>query len=113
MSPIPNRRKHPRSSSYIIAKYTVIEGTFRDVIKNISAGGLSLETRRKIAIGQPISIELPLFTFNNLGKVTGRVVWKDSVGFAVTFNEAIHGLICREGRLPKIVHGAHRHRSRK
>ena len=113
MSPIPNRRKHPRSSSYIISKYTVIQGTFRDVIKNISAGGLSLETQRKIAIGQPISIELPLVRFNNLGKVAGRVVWKDPVGFAVTFNEAIHGLICRKGRFPKIVHEVHRHRSRK
>jgi len=99
-----DKRQHPRSSSYIIAQYKVLEGTFRDVIKNISAGGLSVRTQRKVAIGQPISLEFPLFEFDNLVAVSGRVVRIDSCGFAVTFNEPIHGLICKEGQFPEIVH---------
>jgi hypothetical protein len=104
MKPEPNKRQHPRQASYIIAKYTVIEGAFRDVIKNIGAGGLSVRTYRKIAVGQPISIEFPLFAFENIIKVSGRIVRRDLNGFAVTFREPIHGLICKDGRLPEIVH---------
>jgi Tfp pilus assembly protein PilZ len=98
------RRRHSRHVSYIIANYTVLEGTFRDVIKNISAGGLFVRTQRKIAVGQPISIEFPLFKFDQIIQVYGKVVRSDPVGFAVTFSEPIHGLICKEGQFPKIVH---------
>ena len=101
---VNNRRQYLRSPSYIIAKYTVLEGHFRDVIKNIGSGGLFIRTTRRIAIGQPISIEFPLFQFNNLIQVTGMVVRIDSTGFAVTFNDPIHGLISRNGEFPKIVH---------
>lgn len=104
MNPIPNQRQYPRRASYIFAEYVVIEGTFRDVIKNISAGGLSVRTQRKIAIGQPISIEFPLFHFDNILQVSGRIVRRDSYGYAVTFHEPIHGLICKEGHFPEIVH---------
>ena len=108
MKYVPNQRQYPRSASFIIAKYIVIEGEFRDVIKNIGAGGLFIRTDRKIAVGQPISIEFPLFKFDNLIKVTGRVVRIDLRGFAVTFSGPIHGLICKEGEFPKIVHESNR-----
>ena len=98
-----NRRKHPRNASYIIGKYKVLEGTFRDVIKNIGAGGLSVRTNRKVAVGQPITIEFSLFNFDSVMKVTGRIVRRDLAGFAVTFNEPIHGLVCKEGHFPEIV----------
>ena len=98
------QRHHPRSTAYIIAKYTVIEGTFRDVVNNISAGGFSFRTQRKVAVGQPIAIELPLFEIDKIIKVKGRIVRKDPIGFAVTLNEPIHGLVCKDGQLPEIVH---------
>jgi hypothetical protein len=98
-----NQRRYTRSASYIIAKYTVLEGTLRDVIKDIGAGGLSVRTAKKIAVGQPITIEFPLFQIDNLIKVSGRIVRRDLTGFAVTFNEPIHGLICKEGYFPEIV----------
>lgn len=99
-----NQRRYPRQAAHIIARYKVIEGAFQDVITNISAGGLSVRTHRRIAVGQPISIEFPLFDAANTIDVTGRVVRNDTAGFAVTFNEPIHGLICKAGRLPEIVH---------
>lgn len=108
MNPIPNNRQHPRLASYIIATYTVIEGSYRDVIKNIGAGGLSVRTHRKIAVGQPISIEFPLFEFENTIKISGRIVRRDQNGFAVTFSQPIHGLICKDGQLPTIVHEINR-----
>ena len=104
MKPTIEQRQYPRRTSYIICEYTVLEGTFRDFIRNIGAGGLFISTDRKIAVGQPISIKFPLFNFDNLIQITGRTVRRDPEGVAVTFNEAIEGLICKEGHFPEIVH---------
>jgi len=101
---IAEKRKYPRKTAYIIGEYAVLEGTFRDFISNIGAGGLFISTDRKVAVGQPVSIKFPLFNFDNLIQITGRAVRRDKDGVAVTFNEAIEGLVCKEGRFPEIVH---------
>ena len=108
MNPKKNRRQYPRQASYIIAEYTVIEGSFRDIIKNIGSGGVSIRTDRNITIGQPILVNFPLFQFDNTIQVAGRVVRRDPNGFVVTFDEPIHGLICIDGLLPEIVHESDR-----
>lgn len=108
MKPTLNKRQHPRRPAYIIAKYTVLEGVFRDVIKNIGAGGLSVRTHRKIAVGQHISIEFPLFKFDNILQVSGTIVRRDLNGFVVTFSKPVEGLICNEGNFPEIVHESDR-----
>ena len=101
----PNHRQNPRRAAYIIVRYTVEEGTYRDVIKGIGAGGLFIKTSRKIANGQPITLEFPLFDFSHLIRVSGRVIRNTLDGFAVAFDEPIEGLICEEdGQFPPIVH---------
>ena len=85
------------------AECTVLEGTFKDAIKNIGAGGLFFGTGRSIAIGQPITARFPLYNFDNIIQAAGRVIRRDPDGFAVTFNEAIEGLVCKEGHLPEIA----------
>lgn len=97
------KRQYPRRTAYIIGEYAVLEGTFRDFISNIGAGGLFISTDRKVAVGQPVSIKFPLFNFDNLIQITGRAVRRDAGGVAVTFNEAIEGLICKDGHFPEIV----------
>lgn len=104
MNSRPEKRRYPRRTSYIIAEYTVREGTFRDIIKNIGAGGLFIKTTRKVSAGQPVSIKFPLFDFDQIIEVHGRVVRRDTDGVAVAFNKAIKGLICRERQFPDIVH---------
>ena len=64
MMQIPEKRQYPRRTAYIIAECTTQEGTFRDIIKNIGAGGLFIKTNRKVSVGQPITVKFPLF---NLG----------------------------------------------
>ena len=108
MNPQSNRHKNSRRTSYIIAKYTVKEGTHRDIIKNIGAGGLFIRTSRKIAEGQPIKIEFPLFQFGNTVNVSGRVVRSDSSGFAVAFDELLDDLKSNTGPFPEIVHEINR-----
>lgn len=105
MKPSPDRRKYPRRAAYIIAEYTVREGTYRDLIKVIGAGGLFIWTSRKIADGQSIRLAFPLFQFNAVIRVSGKVVSKTPDGFAVAFDEPIDTLASKEdGQFPPIVH---------
>lgn len=107
----PNHRKFPRRTSYIIVEYTVREGTFRDIFKNISANGMFVNTTRTIAEGQAIELRFPLFEFNHLIHISGRVVRRSATGFAVNFDQPIPGLICEDGQFPTIVHEIDRNSS--
>ena len=108
MNRIPNNRQYPRRSAFIIAEYKLKEGTYRDFIKNISADGLFVRTWRKFVAGESIVLKFPLFQFENTIQVSGKVARSNSDGFAVTFNEPIRGLICKEGQFPEIVHEVNR-----
>jgi Tfp pilus assembly protein PilZ len=108
MSSKPNRPQHSRRTSYIIAEYTVKEGTHRDVIKNIGAGGLYIRTSRKIAEGQPIVLNFPLLRFDDTIQVSGKVVRSDPGGFAVAFDELVNALKSEDGQPPEIVHESDR-----
>jgi hypothetical protein len=104
----PNQRSHPRRTAFIIVEYTVKEGTFRDIIKNIGADGMFVNTSRVIAGDQPIELRFPLLEFEHPIQVTGRVTRRSGTGFAVTFDRPIVDLICREGHFPDIVHEINR-----
>ena len=108
MAAVPDRQEHLRRSSYIIAEYMVREGKFRDVIKNIGAGGLFMRTSRKIKTGQPIVLEFPLFRFENIIRVSGEVIRRDHDGFAVAFDEPLEPLSGLDGVFPDIVHESDR-----
>ena len=98
---------YPRRTSYSIAKYTVMEGTFRDLIKNIGVGGLFFRTSRKVAQGQAIVIEFPLFQFKNCpGNWKSDCCKRD--GFAVVFSEPLKGLIGDASGIPELVHAGDR-----
>ena len=103
-----NQRRFPRRTAYIIAKYTVKEGTFRDIIKNIGATGIFVNTSRTVAQGQTIDLEFPVFDFDNHIRVKGMVSRSSQKGFSVVFDQPIEGLICKEGHFPEIVHEGNR-----
>lgn len=104
----PNQRRYPRRAAFIIAQYSVKEGTFRDIIKNIGATGVFISTWRRITEKQPITLQFPVFEFENQLQVNGMVVRCDRKGFSVVFNQPIDGLICKEGHFPEIVHESNR-----
>ncbi|MGD9309577.1 MAG: PilZ domain-containing protein [Desulfosarcina sp.] len=103
-----NQRQFPRRTAFIIAKYTVKEGTFRDIIKNIGATGIYIGTSRGISQGQSIELQFPVFEFDNQMQVKGTVVRSTQKGFSVVFDAPIEGLICKEGHFPEIVHESNR-----
>lgn len=105
MNVVPNRRRHPRHTALFSAKYTAKEGTYRDLIKDIAAGGAFVCTRRKITQGRTINLQVPIFAFGKRLSLMGAVVRCNAKGFAVMFDEPIdetlfnkgnRGLICAE-----------------
>lgn len=103
-----NQRRYPRRAAFIIAEYTVKEGTYRDIIKNIGATGIFVGTWRKVVEGQSIELQFPVFEFENQLRVKGTVVRSSPKGFSVVFDQPIKGLICKEGHFPEIVHESDR-----
>ena len=104
MDSVAKRNHSPDRANFIVARYNVLEGSFQDIIDKIGAGGMFIKTKRKIALGQPIATHFPLLKFKNRIQVSGRVVRIDPDGFAVTFTQAVHGLVRKEGHFPSIVH---------
>ena len=102
MNPIANRRRHPRRTALFSAKYTVKSGTYRDLVRNVSAGGIFIVTRRPIEDGQRISLRFPVFAFDKKPGVTGTVVRSQDKGFAVIFDNSIEEKICQDGQSPHI-----------
>lgn len=97
-------RRDSRRTAYIIAEYTVKEGVFRDIIKNIGPNGIFIRTERTIDEGQEIILKFPLFTFDHQIEVKGRVTRSGPHGFAVALGEPLEGLIRPDGRISDIVH---------
>jgi hypothetical protein len=104
----PDRRRHPRRALRFSVKYTAKEGTHRDLIKDIGAGGVFVCTRQKINRGRTINLQLPIFAFGKRLSLMGEVVRCNAKGFAVMFDEPIdekifnqydRGLRCAEGSL--------------
>ena len=76
------------------AKYTVSSGTYRDLVGNVSAGGVFILSRRTVLPGQRISIQFPIFALHSKPSVKGTVVRCQEHGFAVMFQRPVHGRIC-------------------
>ena len=103
MSTNKNRRQHLRHRAFFSVKYTVKEGTFRDLITNIGTGGAFITTRRHVNLNQTISIRFPTFAFEKQFYAKGIVVRENSDGFAIRFNTPVDEKICQVGQLPGIL----------
>jgi hypothetical protein len=93
----PNNRQYPRQTALFSSKYTVREGTFRDLIKDIGTGGVFVSTRRKIDQRRPINLQFPVLAFKKKLSLMGTVVRCDAGGFAVRFDEPIDEKLFNEG----------------
>ncbi len=101
-------RQNDRRTAYIIAEYTVKEGVFRDIIKNIGPNGIFIGTQRAIDEDQEIVLKFPLFNFDHQIEVKGRVTRSGPHGFAVALSKPLDGLIREDGHLSDIVHEINR-----
>ena len=78
-------RKHNRKPLLIPIDYTTKYLAFKDVIKNISASGVFIETRMPFTVGQDIAMIFRLPKSRKLIQATGEIVRSDSHGIGVKF----------------------------
>jgi Tfp pilus assembly protein PilZ len=87
------KRKNPRRSTLIDITYSSDKRrVFEDFIRNLSAGGLYIETNLVTELGQQLNMT---FTHPDSGapiKVSGKIVRVDSGGIGVRFNMLLSDL---------------------
>ena len=97
------KRRHYRKNALIIAEYSTLDGSFTGVLTDISAGGLYIRTVNIPVVGQAISLEFSLVSFNKTISVSGSVIRTDSNGFAASFDQPIEILDHKEENFPSLV----------
>jgi len=80
-----DRREHARVPCSIPVSCATEAGAFKDLIRDISAGGAFIRTAEAFSPGEEITLAL---SFSNLKaplKITGQIVWRTSQGIGVKF----------------------------
>ena len=84
------KRKYPRRSTLIDITYASDQrGFFEDVIRNISAGGLYIETTLLSELGQKLTMTFSHPDSGDPIKVLGKVIRVDSEGIGVKFDKLL------------------------
>ena len=84
------KREHSRENQSINALFMIGSDFFRDCITNISPGGLFIETKAPVAVGEAVTIAFrPSENTDNTIEVEGKIVRVKPNGFGVKFNEPL------------------------
>ncbi len=67
---------------------------FRGTIKNMSQGGIYVQTKERFTVGQEVVVAGPFGKGDEEIKKMGKIVWHDRKGLAIQF-------IRRQGRQPR------------
>ena len=78
-------RKHTRRAWKVAVEYSTGDLVMRDYIKDISSGGVFIETKMPLAIGQELNLKFPLPNYQKLVKVAGEIIWTSPKGIGVKF----------------------------
>jgi uncharacterized protein (TIGR02266 family) len=78
-------RKNKRRSWKIAVEFTDGNRVMRDYIKDISSGGVFIETKMPLTVGQDLNLKFPLPNYRKLVKVAGEIVWTSPEGIGVKF----------------------------
>ncbi|MDY6950448.1 MAG: PilZ domain-containing protein [Thermodesulfobacteriota bacterium] len=79
------RRAEPRKPCFIPVTYKTSNRVYADYVKNISAGGVFIETSEPCMPGEDLTM---MFSFPRLEvpiRTTGTVMWKSPEGVGVQF----------------------------
>jgi hypothetical protein len=77
-----DRRRHPRIPCSIAV---ALDGFFTDVIRNISVGGVFIETSEAFQPGKALELEFSLPNQEQRFKVIGKIAWRSPEGIGVSF----------------------------
>jgi Tfp pilus assembly protein PilZ len=82
-----NERKHPRFTCNTKVDFDINDWSYEGIIKNISMGGVFIETRHPITVGNEIMLELTSLDQDRHCNVKGKVVRRDAKGIGIQFHE--------------------------
>ena len=85
----PSNREYPRKDTSIYGFFETVNLSFRDHIKNLSAGGLFIETELPISFSASDELFMQFIhpESNDLFKTQGKIVRIDSKGIGVKFDK--------------------------
>jgi Tfp pilus assembly protein PilZ len=84
------KRKYPRKSTFMDITYLSDQRRiFEDFIRNISAGGLYIETNLVSELGQKLTMTFSHPDSDDPIKVLGKVIRADSEGIGVKFDKLL------------------------
>jgi len=86
---LKDARQHPRRQTSIYAVFSGQDCYFRDYIKDISAGGLFIETDTALFMNQELVITFFLPDARAPIKIKGKVVRTNAEGFGIKFDEIL------------------------
>ena len=78
-------RRHPRIEHAIPVKYESDRQVYEGTTENVSSGGVFIKTMDPIAVGQTVTIDIPLTKKGKIKRLSGKVVWSTRKGFGVKF----------------------------
>jgi Tfp pilus assembly protein PilZ len=87
------KRQHRRKSVRQTVYYAVEDRAYKDAIRDLSAGGVYIQTQRNFFIGQEILISIKLLRNGQSIQIPGEIAWKDHHGIGVKFTQSIQKLI--------------------
>ena len=79
------QRKHPRKSCFMAVDYADRDRAFKDFIRNISAGGVFIETNLPFSIGKEITLTFSSSKYERQIKITGKIARTGRGGIGVRF----------------------------
>jgi Tfp pilus assembly protein PilZ len=87
------KRKYPRKTTLMDIIYSSDKRrVFEDFVKNISAGGLYIETNLVSELGQQLNMTFSHPESGKPIKVSGKIIRVDSAGIGVRFNKLLNDL---------------------
>ena len=81
----PLEREHQRKSCLISVDYAVNGRAYRNFIQDISSGGMFIETREKMAVGQELIFSFSVSHNGSPIKCRGEVAWACPDGVGIRF----------------------------
>ena len=82
-----SKREYPRKDTSIYAFLDADDLSFNDLIKNVSSGGLYIETEAPLSVNKELFMRFFHPDTGTLTRATGKIVRVDSKGLGVQFDE--------------------------
>jgi PilZ domain len=82
-------RVHPRIECAIPLKYEFDGRTYEGITENVSSGGVFIKTRNLVAVGNPVTVYIPVKKKGKIKRLQGKVTWSNRMGFGVKFERSV------------------------